>query len=130
MSEKKRGSGSDGLEGLYVYICYYSISMKKVKEEEEYFLSGWEDREENEEYGGQGLSRQMQQQMLGAVKTVERPKVPYRTHTRYRSKEHCSSKFSDVTNLRKDKAFLQQYLRKETQNSAETHRTFLLEDSQ
>lgn len=42
--------------------------MKKVKEEEEYFLSGWEDREENEEYGGQGMSRQMQQPMLGVVK--------------------------------------------------------------
>lgn len=33
--------------------------MKKVREEEEYFISGWEDREENEEYSGQRLSRQI-----------------------------------------------------------------------
>lgn len=104
--------------------------MKKIKDEEEYFLSGWEDREENEEYRNQCLSRQLQHPMQTTAKPIERPKLPYRTHTRNRSKEHCSSKFSDVSNLRKDKEFLQQYLRKESQTSAETHRTFLHEDSQ
>ena len=44
---------------FYYLFCYYSISMKKVKDEEEYFLSGWEDRGENEEYGSQGLTRQL-----------------------------------------------------------------------